>query len=351
MPDQSDLASQTQDTSITPTQVLEACYCLCDTTIGVERIRPLCVRIAAGLTWTKRSKQVIADLEEWTQACLSRNRTEEEDAVYLYLAVMHIAGLHELYSGSYYKDRPSEQVHCEQAGSVAAAFKALLQTFGERREDLSPQAKYGEAQLRARLALGESQDGTLGGFKKIVTFLKEQSSSRVHQYTSEEVGLRLEDFLDAVERLAHGETAPADIPNPPAHLRISVRLEKRRRERKSRKEMLVRPREIEDRSNTDEEPRILKRGPLAGDRSLRTPSEVMVSIDLERASLSSDQMTLIEAQMHGLGLQESGAAEELGWSPKRLDRVRHSLLPSRKTGKRLRERLAAYATPVSDQTN
>src|SRR5215471_11580451 len=130
-----------------PEEVLAACHRLFDRSSGIEKIRPLCTKIASAMSWVERAEQVMGDLAEWTQDCVDRKYPEEEDLLHLYLAVMDVAGLHELRRGSYYKQKPSGPSYVEQIGRIAMAFRALLKAIGERSEDVSSQAKYGEAQL------------------------------------------------------------------------------------------------------------------------------------------------------------------------------------------------------------
>lgn len=293
----------------------------------MPHLRPLCKKISLSLPWEERAQQIIAETDEYTLLCRERACSLEDARFRRFVITMHIAGLRELYDGSYYEPKPSEDSYREHLGRVASSFKALLNTVRERSEANSPQSKYAEAQLSARRLLGGPD--FLEDFPKLTGFVNERSSSQLYDYTQQEVLLDVDDYFDAMHMIARDGANAAEIPNPPARVLTALNRKKLRQE-------------ILDRERMAELPKMLK-------NPTDLEATATVNIDFENAitglGLSADQQRLLLAQMNGLKPQESGAGEYLGWDRKKLDSVRRSLAPDRAAGKRLRAKLADYAPP------
>jgi hypothetical protein len=313
---------------MTPEEIAAACEHLLMPIM--HWIRTLCEKIASSLSWEERAEQIITETNEWTQVCRERARSLEDARLQRFVITMHIAGLRELYHGGYYELRPAEDSYREHLGRVARAFKALLQAVGERSEDDSPQSKYAEARLSARRVLGEQKGpDLLEGFDTLTDFVKERSNTQVYEYTASEVHLNVDDFFEAIHMIARDKAEAAEIPNPPARVRTAITRKRRRQKWLERKRTV----ELPEAETLKDEPDLEK--------------DAIVKTDFERAigglGLSFEQGRLLEAEMNGLKLQESGAAEYLGWDRKRFEKVRRSLQADRAAGKRLRARLADYA--------
>jgi len=245
------------------------------------------------------------------------------------LATLVAVCLQRLYWGSHYEPKPTEDSYRENIGRVASGFKALARAVQHRREEHSPQLKYDEVRVSAQRAIGERRGPhLLEDVPELVEFVKKGCSSHVHEYTERDVLLKVDEFFDAIHMIAHDSATAAEIQNPPARVRIALAREKLRQKRLELRRTAEQPSEeiLVDTRNAE--------------------GDAIVSVDLENAlaglGLTPDQQELIRAQMNGLGLQESGAAEILGWNPKRLESVRRSLGADRATGKRIREHLAVY---------
>lgn len=362
------------DTQMTLHETLEACGRLIPP--ALRHSTQLCARIAASLSWMERSEQVLADIEELRDACVKRSRSEGDTMVYLPVIVIHILGLQELYCGAYYERKPDEDSYLTQMGSVIHAWKGLLEAHSKRIEDDSPQAKYAEAKLSAQRSIGQNYlPGLLDDFPELHAFTREQGAQGVKEYLEREVHLRSEDteyeadlrkvggFLDAIQMIAGDGKDPAKVANPPARVLHALEGDKTRQDalHKLRWGQTEPRRTADPESGSDIETFSVRIDALSSSQKLdaqhwmhlgdskMTEAGANIGLDLRRAmseaELSGDQIRLLEAQLDGLKVQESGAPEILGWTPKKLASVRRSLEPGRPAGKRLREKLATYAPP------
>jgi hypothetical protein len=316
---------------MTPEEVALVCEGLVNPLM--DKLEPIRTQIAASMSWEERAEEIIANTQGWTQEFIARNHSLEDARLFRCVLMAEIACLQRLYSGSYYEPKPTEDSYRENMSRVASGFKALARAVQHRREEHSAQLKYTEVRLSAQRALDERRGpDLLEDFPKLIEFVKEGCSSHVHEYTERDVLLKVDEFFDAIHMIAHDGATAAEIPNPPARIRTALARQRRRsklleRERKA---------ELPEDQSLDEI--------LQDDADLE--ADTMVNVDLERAivglGLTADQEQIVRTQAEGLRLQESGAAEFLGWDAKRLESVRRSLCPDRPTGKRLREHLAIY---------
>jgi hypothetical protein len=170
----------------------------------------------------------------------------------------------------------------------------------------------------------------LDGFGELVEIAREISSWEVAEYVKEEVGLRYDDFLDAVQMMARDGCNPVEVATPSARVRRALIRQRHRTDQCERERYMPLTAEQAD--------GLAQQG--------RVEAEVIAKIDWERGKatlqLPADQSRAVEAKIDGLDLQAAAARDELGWEEARVAAVRRSLEPDRRMGRKLRRHFAAY---------
>jgi hypothetical protein len=213
---------------------------------------------------------------------------------------------------------------------LVASMRALSEACQRRGADQSPQGKYTEARLNSRGALRKGHNPALDGFPQLVEIAREHSSREVAEYVQAEVGLPIDNYLDAIQMIARDRCNPIEVANPAARVRTALKRQCDRHQREDRERWLPLP---EDQAKEWK-------------HSASHEAESNSNIDFERGKnavhLTDDQTRALEARMDGLNLQSSEAKHELEWEPARVEAVRRSLEPGRRSGRMLRQHFAAY---------
>jgi hypothetical protein len=299
--------------------------------------------------------QAVMQIDAVKHACTLRTHAMAFLEGYMLACLQNIKTLHELDCGGYYHDRLSDESFNEQMGRVERAWRLLEDAMEQRRNDDSPQAKFGEVQLSARKALEIDHDPGLDEFSELRLLVRKKSSYDVSDYSTNELRFGHDKFLDVIQMLAHDQANPAEVPNPPARIRFDVKKKQLRAHNRWRRDFGQSPDQPDIEAAADEffeAPRMDLAG-RASDTSRNAirsvESSEIANIDLKRGiaglRLPPDQARLVDAMLNGLDLQSAKAAESLGWNPARLARVRRSLEPGRTWGdalRNLRSRFAAY---------
>lgn len=297
--------------------------------------------------------QTVTQIDAVRYACTQRTHAIAFLEGYMRVCLQNIETIHELDSGGYYP-RLSDDSFNEHMGHVERAWRLLENAMEQRRNDESPQSKYAEAKLSARRALEINHDPGLDEFPELLATVRKKSSHQVSDYSINELRFGHDKFLDVIKMLAHDKADPAEVPNPPARIRFSLRRKESRDDTRWRKRFGQSPEQPKKEAANGffEAPPMdlayrvtdTKRNAV---RSVE--SSEIAKIDLRCGiaglNLPPDQARVVEAMLNGLDLQSSNAAESLGWNRARLSRVRRSLEPGRKWGdaiRGLRDRFAAY---------
>lgn len=225
--------------------------------------------------------------------------------------------------------RMDDWYHTAEMRQLQAAIQGFAKAL-HGRDQTSAQARYAEARLSSRRALMVGHNPVLDGCKELVETLRKVCSGEVAAYMTEDIRLDHEQFLDLLHMLAYDRADPATVPNPPARILAALSREQRRKERLNRERWMP-PTQAQADGQIDE----VETGTLA-------------DVDWDRAKrelgLPPDQTRAVEARMEGSSLQASDGAD-LGWDASRVERIRRSLEPDRRWGRKLRRRLSAYAPP------
>jgi hypothetical protein len=276
--------------------------------------------IIAARPWPEAAEEIISQVDALTLACTARDLATIEIKLFwkaLWIAICALVKMR-------------REVQVTEMCRLVASMQALAAACQQRGGDRSPQARYSEALLNSRRSLSEHHNSVLDGFQELVEIARTISSHEVAEYVTGEVGLRYDDYLDAVQMMARDRCNPAEVANPPARVRLALIRKQHRKEQWERQRYmafteeqesgLMQPAQIED--------------------------EAIAKIDWERGKatleLPEDQTRAVEAKMDGLDLQASEARDELGWDAARVAAVRRSLEPDRRLGWKLRRHFAAY---------
>jgi hypothetical protein len=213
---------------------------------------------------------------------------------------------------------------------LLASVTGLSEACQQRGADRSLQGRYAEARLNSRRSFGQKCNPLLDEHSELVKIVKQHSSRDVAEYALVDVGLTIDDYLDAMEMIAHDGRNPLEVPNPPARVCTALARERHRRRMTERMRSLPLPAEDAQESMNPN----------------RLDAEVAVRIDLERAklavNLTEDQDKVLEAKIEGLSLQSREASKELGMESACLEAIRRSLEPNRRLGQKLGQQLRAY---------
>ncbi len=276
--------------------------------------------VIAARPWAEAAEEIISQLDALTLACATRELPTIEIKLFWKALWTAIYALLQLRTGP----------QATQMRRLVASMQALSEACQQRGADRSPQGKYAEARLNSRRSLGENHHPVLDGFAELVEIAKEHSSREVAEYVLGEVGLSYDHYLDAMQLMARDRCKPAKVANPPARVRSALTRQQHRRDQLERERWVP---------LTDEQTNGLK-------HPERTEARVIAKIDWERGrvavDLPADQSRAVEAEMDGLNLQSPEARNELEWEAARLARVRRSLEPDRRWGRKLHRHFAAY---------
>ncbi len=276
--------------------------------------------VIAARPWAEAAEEIISQVDALTLACAARELPTIEIKLFWKALWTAIYAFLQLRSGP----------QATQMRRLVASLQALDEACQQRGADQSPQGKYSEARLNSRRSLGKSHNPVLDGFPELVEIAVEHSSREVAEYVLEEVDLSCDQYLDAMQMMARDRCNPAEVANPPARVRSALTRQQRRRDQLERERGLPL---TDEQTNGLEHPE-------------QTEARVIAKIDWElgkaAVGLPTDQSRAVEAEMDGLNLQAPEAPNELEWEAERLARVRRSLEPDRRWGRKLRRHLAAY---------
>jgi hypothetical protein len=276
--------------------------------------------VIASRPWRENAEAMISQVEALTTACSTRELSTIEIKLLwraLWPTIQILLAL---------RDCP----YREELKRLHAAVAGLGNSCRTRGSDQSSQAKYAEAQVSARRALGENHTRLLDGFPELLEVSRRICSHELAAYMAQEVSLSSDQFLEMMHMLAYDRAEAATVANPPARIRRALTRDDRR------KRTLYRERW---RQFTPEQT-----------ESLADPnnfeSSAIATMDWERAkrdlSLPTDQIRAVEARFEGVNLQAADTSDYLGWDEAHVKAVRRSLEPDRRYGQSLRKRLLAY---------
>jgi hypothetical protein len=333
---------------------------------SVADIKAACNRwVAEGRSWDDLVEDTLCMLAAAAEECKKRRLSMAELNISIGNRLEYrLQMLLELGHGNYYGYRTGPHSFRKAWARIQTAIEKAQRIGRERLTNQSPQARAGEAQLSARHLKGTDKDAELSSLPRLRDypiadgFAKDESGERVADYMTADLHLkhpgernpeiRLADpdtvdmhhgFLDVVEALASDKNNLFEHPNPPAHVRNGLDWEaKRRRAAHGGKWTPPTPEQE------------LGFGVLKHPRN-QDETQLNARIDwkhgLAGLGLPPDLVEALKAKADGLDLQGSQTAEQLGWTPDRLERARRHLCSDQKAGKALRRHFTAYI-PAAD---
>ena len=280
-------------------------------------VAPLTATIAAR-PWPEAAAEITSQIDQLTAACAARElAVTEVELVWnaLWISVQQLAKL------------PAERCDVAEMKRLQGSMAKFHESYTQRGADQTPRAKYAEAQVDSRRALGVNHNPALDGFRELVEFARQVSSAGIATYVLEEMREIPDKYLDAMEMMARDHADPFSVTNPPARVIAAL----------SRKQL--RAAELERRRWSPLLPDRLRDG-----RNLEV--DLNAELDWERAKidvgLPPDHVQVVEAKMDGLDLHSSAREKGQEYDPRRAESVRRSLEADRPWAKKLRRRLSAY---------